>query len=121
MEVVDLGQKSLRMTDEPHDALADRAHLTGRVFRWKRRLGSAPSGMSGLVKLVTSSCEREQKSRDGKARCAHTNEHADRLNWHDQALNPTTTLTRVSVQLAVALTCAPGDGVAVIRPAILTP
>src|SRR3989442_11484694 len=72
-------------------------------------------GVSGLVKLVGEFVPTQaQKSRSKweSAVSARTNEHADRLDEHDQALNPTTTLTGASVQLAVALARAPGDGMA---------
>jgi hypothetical protein len=77
-------------------------------------LGVIP-GVSGLVKLVGEFVPTQaQKSRSKweGAISARTNEHADCLDEHDQALNPTTTLTGVSVQLAVVLARAPGDGLA---------
>jgi hypothetical protein len=77
-------------------------------------LGLIP-GMGGVLKLIGEWFPtRAQKSR-GKWEGAitdQTNEHSDRLDDHDQALNPTTTLTGVAVQLAVALARAPGNGMA---------
>lgn len=77
-------------------------------------LGVIP-GLSSLLKLVGEFMPTQaQKSRNKweSAVSARTNEHSGRLDEHDQALNPTTTLTGASVQLAVALARAPGDGMA---------
>ncbi|WP_193395275.1 hypothetical protein [Bradyrhizobium pachyrhizi] len=41
-----------------------------------------------------------------------TNEHSERLDRHTQMLAPSTTLVGISVDLAVALARAPGDGMA---------
>jgi hypothetical protein len=77
-------------------------------------LGIIP-GMSSVLKLIGAWLPtRAQKSR-GKWEATisvRTNEHADRLDEHDEALNTTTTLNGVSVQLAVALARSPGDGMA---------
>lgn len=72
-------------------------------------------GMSGVLKLIGEWFPTQAQKSRGKwegAVTARTNEHAERLDEHDQALNPTTTLTGVAVQLAVALARAPGDGMA---------
>jgi hypothetical protein len=72
-------------------------------------------GMSGLLKLIGEWFPTQAQKSRGKwegALTARTNEHAERLDGHDQALNPTTTLTGVAVQLAVALARAPGNGMA---------
>src|SRR5450759_2748231 len=77
-------------------------------------LGIIP-GMSSVLKLSGEWFPTQAQKSRGKWEgtiSARTNEHADRLDEHDEALNPTTTLTGVSVQLAVALACAPGDGMA---------
>jgi hypothetical protein len=72
-------------------------------------------GMSGVLKLIGEWFPTQAQKSRGKwegAVTARTNEHAERLDEHHQALNPTTTLTGVAVQLAVALARAPGDGMA---------
>jgi hypothetical protein len=70
-------------------------------------------GMSGVLKLFNEWFPTQaQKSRGNweGAITARANDHAERLDEHDQALNPTTTLTGLAVQLAVALARAPGNG-----------
>jgi hypothetical protein len=72
-------------------------------------------GMSALLKLIAEWFPTQAQKSRGKwegAITTRTNEHAERLDEHDQALNPTTQLTGVAVQLAVALARAPGDGMA---------
>lgn len=71
--------------------------------------------MSGLLKLIAEWFPTQAQKSRGKwegAVTARTNEHADRLDEHDQTLNPTITLTGVAVQLAVALARGPGNGMA---------
>jgi hypothetical protein len=105
------------MTDEPNKPIVppETRHPDDRL---RVPLEAAPGvipGVSGLVKLVGEFVPTQaQKSRSKweGAVSARTNEHADRLDDHDQALNATTTLTGVSVQLAVALAHAPSDGMA---------
>jgi hypothetical protein len=107
------------MTDEPHERRPilppETKHPDDRArVPLEAALGVIPV-VSGLVKLVGEFVPTQaQKSRSKweGAISARTNEHADRLDEHDQALNPTTTLTGVSVQMAVALARAPGDGMA---------
>jgi len=72
-------------------------------------------GMSSVFKLINERFPTQaQKSRSQweGAVTAQTNDHTERLDGHDEALNPKTTLTGVAVQLAVALARAPGDGMA---------
>lgn len=107
------------MTDEPHErepiAPPETKHPDDRArVPLEAALGVIP-GVSGLIKLVGEFVPTQaQKSRSKweSSISARTNEHADRLDQHDEALNPTTTLTGASVQLAVALARAPGDGMA---------
>jgi hypothetical protein len=72
-------------------------------------------GVSSLFKLINEWFPTQaQKSRskwEGTV-TTRTNEHTERLDGHDRVLNPTTTLTGVAVQLAVALAQAPGNGMA---------
>jgi hypothetical protein len=117
VDVIDIGWESLHMTDEPNKPIVppEAKHPDDRLrVPLEAALGVIP-GVSGLVKLVGEFVPTQaQKSRSKweGAVSARTNEHADRLDDHDQALNPTTTLTGVSVQLSVALARAPGDGMA---------
>jgi hypothetical protein len=72
-------------------------------------------GMSGALKLLGEWFPTQAQTSRGKwegAVTARTNDHAERLDGHEQVLNPTTTLTGVAVQLAVALARAPGNGMA---------
>lgn len=72
-------------------------------------------GMSGVLKLIGEWFPTQAQKSRGKwesAVTARTNEHAGRLDEHDQALSPTTTLTGVAVQLAVALARESGNGMA---------
>jgi hypothetical protein len=72
-------------------------------------------GMSGVLKLIGEWFPTQAQKSRGKwegAVTARTNEHAERLDGHDQTLNPTNTLTGVAVQLVVALARAPGTGMA---------
>lgn len=105
------------MTDEPHErrpiAPPETKHPDDRArVPLEAALGVIP-GVSSLLKLVGEFVPTQaQKSRSNweSAISARTNEHADRLDEHDQVLNPTKTLTGPSVQLAVALARAPGNG-----------
>jgi hypothetical protein len=77
-------------------------------------IGVIPGGGS-IVKLAGDLIPtRAQKARGAweGAISERTNEHSERLNQHAQALAPTTTLSGTSVDLAVALARAPGDGMA---------
>jgi len=116
---LNVSEESLRMTDETREqrpiAPPDTKHPDDRArVPLEAALGIIP-GVSSLLKLVGEFMPTQaQKSRSKweSAISARTNEHADRLDEQDQALNPTTTLTGPSVQLAVALARAPGDGMA---------
>jgi hypothetical protein len=72
-------------------------------------------GMSGVLKLLGEWFPTQAQKSLGMwegAITARTNDHTERLDGHDQVLNPATTLTGVAVQLAVALARAPGNGMA---------
>jgi hypothetical protein len=77
-------------------------------------IGVVPGGGS-IAKLAGDLIPtRAQKARGAweGAISERTNEHSERLDQHAQALAPTTTLSGTSVDLAVALARAPGDGMA---------
>jgi len=70
-------------------------------------------GGSAITKLVGEFVPTQAQKSRGKWEVAvseRTNENTSRIDDHDQVLNPTTTLTGVAVELAVALARAPGDG-----------
>ena len=117
--LLDVSEEALLMTDDPRErrpiAPPETKHPDDRVrVPLEAALGIIP-GVSSLLKLVEGfmpTQAQKSRSRWESAISARTNEHSGRLDEYDQALNPTTTLTGASAQLAVALARAPGDGMA---------
>lgn len=90
-------------SDHPDDKLRNVAEAAAGVLPY------AGSILKLLGDLVPTRAQRARKAWEQEV-SARTNEHADRLDRQDNVLAPKATLTGTTVQLAVALAEAPGDG-----------